>query len=246
VTDFGSLDLRASAFKALFDRALDRVPKHPHDPPFLDEGGLSIHRLHNARLREEQGFGLCTADQASYLGECVLLLLDRLFHRVEETPDNHRLLIALALDTGLWIANRRGEIRELGLIVSGIATFANASRDARTLMNLHEASGRILEAADAFVKADTEKSDANRPWRLLCLNHCIIATRIGQPHLARMAYDRLIRHLPEEAPGFFRAGMQNLQSGHCPPQCADLVRAYFQMYCTDCPCGEPGGKLRLN
>jgi hypothetical protein len=244
--DFDSLDLRASEFKAVFDQVLGLIPKLPHTHSFLVEGGLAANRLYGVRLQEEQGYGICTPDQATYLGERALLLLDRLFHLVEETPDNHRRLIALALDTGMWIADRRGEIRELDLIVSGIAAFANESREPRTLTRLYEASLSIIEAADAFVKADTENSADARPWRLLCLNHCIIATRTGQAQLARMAFDRLIRYLPEEAPEFFRMGMQKLQSGNCPPQCTDLVRAYFQMYCTDCPCGEPGGKHRLN
>ena len=70
--------------------------------------------------------------------------------------------------------------------------FANQSSRREDLDSLYEISLHILYATDAYLKSDLHKQDRNRPWRLLCLNHCIIATRTGNADLARKAYDRLI------------------------------------------------------
>ena len=51
-------------------------------------------------------------------------------------------------------ANRKREFRELELIVSGIATFANESVQPHNFEELYEISLHVLYAADAFLKVD--------------------------------------------------------------------------------------------
>lgn len=236
-------DLRASDFKAGMEQVLAAIPRTQENLPFLLEADLTVGRFHMDLLAEENASRTCPVDRAAYRGERVLILLDQLFHRIRGTAENHRLIIALAVGTGAWIARRGGEIREFDLIVSGIATFANEARRQEDLLSLYEVSLQVMDAADAFIKADTSKQDPHRAWRLLCLNHCIIATRSGQGGLAKDAYDRLVAHLPEEAPGFFRLGMEKIQTGRFTQPCRDLIQAYYQMFCADCRWG--GNEARV-
>lgn len=219
--------------KGVFDRLLGTAPRQSWHLPFLTEFDATVNRFFITLLAEEVGQRSCSAEQATYEGDRVLLLLDRLFHLIEESAENHRLIISLAVSIGRWIALKGGEIKELDLIVSGIATYANESKTQQDLENLHDVSLRVLRAADDFIKADLDKRNPKRPWRLLCLNHCIIATRTGNGDLARSAYDRLIKFLPEEAEGFFRMGLEKIRAGQFTLQCRHVMDAYYQMYCSD-------------
>ena len=100
----------------------------------------------------------------------------------------------------------------------------------KDLQELYEISLRVLYAVDDFFKADLDKRNLQRPWRLLCLNHCIIATRTGQGELARRSYDLLVKHLPEEAESFFDLGMKRANAGQFSFHCKSVLEAYHKMY----------------
>jgi hypothetical protein len=53
------------------------------------------------------------------------------------------------------------------------------------------------------LKADLERSNPERPWRLLNLNFAITAIRTGDASLMRYAFDTLNGHLPDERSGFY-------------------------------------------
>lgn len=55
------------------------------------------------------------------------LLLDRPHFILGENDENRDRIPMLAVSTAVWVAQRKGEIRELSLVVNGIAMFANES-----------------------------------------------------------------------------------------------------------------------
>ena len=71
------------------------------------------------------------------------------------------------------------------------------------------------------MQSDLRRQDRNRPWRLLCLIHFVIATRTGNPKLARKADNRLIEFLPEKAEAFFAQGMKHARKGQFSIQRAE-------------------------
>ena len=85
-------------------------------------------------------------------------------------------------------------------------------------------------ATDDRIKADHDKENMQRPWRLLCLNHAIIATRSGNRELVKSAFDRLIRYLPEDAEGFFARGIKEVRTGNYPFSIRNIVMAYHNRY----------------
>jgi len=52
-------------------------------------------------------------------------------------------------------------------------------------------------------RADLERSNPQRPWRLLNLNFAITAIRTGDPSLMQYAFDTLNANLPDERAGFY-------------------------------------------
>lgn len=230
MTKLKTFVLHSTDFNSAFEKVLSNVSVKPIHLKFLVEAETTRIRFFRMLHTEETGHNKCTPEKATQEGEQILLLLDRLFYLLDETPKNHRLVLLLAVSTGVWIAQRKGEISELELIVTGIASFANHSIQQSELDELYEISLHILLAADDYLKVDLDKGNTERPWRFLCLNHCIIATRTGNGDLARMAYDRLIKYLPEEAEDFFKTGMQKVKDGQYTLNCRNIIQAYYQMY----------------
>ena len=230
---FNNLVLLSADYKKAFDRIFKEIPLCSRHQQYLADTESKILNFIRLLAKEESGKTSCTPEQASSEGEEILLLLNRLILMVEENAENHHPIMTLAISTGIWVAERQGEINELELIVSGIATFANQTVDKHELEELYEISLKILYAVDKFHKADLDKSNPNRPWRLLLLNHCIIATRSDNGDIARMAFDQLVHYLPEEAKDFFEMGMQKVNAGKYSFHSRSVMKAYYEMFSTN-------------
>jgi hypothetical protein len=232
---FNNYVLNSVAYRKTFDHLLSVLALESSPLDFLIDAETVRNQFEQVLIREERGLSVCSPNQATYLGEQILNLLDHLFYLLEKNGEIHHEIITLAVSTGVWIALRKGEIKELELLVSAIATFANQTNDKKELEELYEISLLVIYATDSFLKADLDKHNEQRPWRLLCLNHAIIATRTDNADLARLAYDRLIEHLPDEAGAFFETGMRKVSSGNYSQYCVNIMRAYYQMFSREQP-----------
>jgi hypothetical protein len=164
----------------------------------------------------DYGFHLL-GDLASIAGG---LGLDELSHELE----------GLSLPLAVWIARQGGILRTLEPVVNAIAIQANSVREPIELERLYQLTGEIQQAAAADIQQDLEKTQSGRPWRILLLNRAIIATRSHRPELIEDAYDNLVRHLPEEAPGFFREGMQQMVALDYPQPVRQVVEKYYNLW----------------
>ena len=77
----------------------------------------------------------------------------------------------------------------------------------------------------------TGSADPSRPWRILLLNRAIVATRSHQPALMEEAFESVVEYLPEEAPTFFREGMEQMDALNYPPQVRNLMQGFYQQCC---------------
>lgn len=222
--------LHPRAYENAFAEAFAKV-KHPaKNAEFLTNAtAKSENFLQNLHL-ELNGEQTITSHEATEKGQEILHILDKLFFLVTPSPANDRLIKMLAISTAMWIVKREGEIRDLDLIVNAIATFANQTKYLYHLEELYEISLFILTATDSHIKADHDKINTQRPWRLLCLNHAIIATRSGNRKLVKSAFDRLIKHLPNDAEAFFARGMKEIRTGNYPFSVRNIIIAYNDMY----------------
>jgi len=72
--------------------------------------------------------------------------LDRLYFRLGENDENCHRILTPAVSSVVWIAQRKGEIRELSLVANAIAMLANQSSCKADLESRYETSLRILYA----------------------------------------------------------------------------------------------------
>ena len=75
-----------------------------------------------------------------------------------------------------------------------------------------------------------EKSNPGRPWRILHLNRAIVATRTHQPDVMDEAFTLLTECLPEDAPGFFSQGMEQMDLLNYPPHVREVMNRYYRKW----------------
>ncbi len=172
---------------------------------------------HDIHTLGDYGFNLL-ADLSSVAGGG--LGLDELSQELE----------ALSFPLAIWITRQGGILSTLEPIVNTIARQANSVREPFALEQLYELTEEIQQAVAPTLQQDLEKTNPGRPWRLLLLNRAIIATRTHRPELIEVAYENLVQHLPEEAPRFFREGMQQMVALNYPQPVRNVVKKYYDMW----------------
>jgi hypothetical protein len=82
----------------------------------------------------------------------------------------------LSLPLACWIARQGGEIVNLVPVVNTAAALANSLRHPPDLERLFLALSEIITAISPSVSQDLDRSNPGRPWRILLINHAIVAT----------------------------------------------------------------------
>jgi len=166
------------------------------------------------------------------IGEYALQLLSRLAQLAETAgvPGREDDLGALAVNIALWVAGHDGRLDTLEPVVDGLARLANRLRSPEHLETLSREIGRIVAAVSPMISQDLEKLNPGRPWRVLLLNHGIVATRSHNPELMEQAFALLTSRLPEDAGGFFREGMQQMEALNYPPHVRKVMEKYHRQW----------------
>jgi hypothetical protein len=62
------------------------------------------------------------------------------------------------------------------------------------------------------------------------LNYGIVATRSHQPEIIEIAYDALVKNLPQDARQFFKEGLQQMDIVGYPDAVREVVERYNKMW----------------
>ncbi|MGM0679871.1 MAG: hypothetical protein ACQESY_08390 [Pseudomonadota bacterium] len=135
----------------------------------------------------------------------------------------------LSIPIALWTARNIGSLQELRNVVDALSRIANQTRDPDFLAELSGIMDEIANAAAPQVKADEDKSHAGRPWRMLNLNHGIVATRTHDPAIMESVFEQILLRLPEDAPTFFREGMEQVEAIDYPGHVREVMEKYYEM-----------------
>ena len=118
---------------------------------------------------------------------------------LEKEPGISDLVIGVAL----WATRHEVLITVPEPVVNALAVLSN---DARSNQELAAAFG-LMQGVIANVKprleADLERSNPQRPWRILHVNFAFTAIRTEDPVLMTHAFDALDQALPDERAGFY-------------------------------------------
>ena len=185
------------------------------------------------KLDREQGEnGPIVFDDVNQLGDHAIGFLMDMAYWAERLrlPKSKMDLEKTALGIAHWVIRHNGELRTLEPIVNNLAASANLTQEPATLKALAQVISDTIEHTANDIKADLEKNDPTRPWRILNLNYAIVATRSQDVDLMRQAYDTLSRHLPEDCADFFEQGLQQVQKNNFSPAVRDTVQDYFNRW----------------
>jgi len=207
-------------------------------PPLLGE---AFQRLYDAMQRTEASLSednaisvgnQASAEDVTEMGEYALELFDQSLHWANhlDLPVVFETLQRFTIAMARWIAHHGGELLHLDPVVDALARAANGANEPGELLALYQAMGEVIDATAAPIQQDLDKSNPGRPWRILHMNRAIVATRTHQPDVMEEAFTVLVRHLPEDAPGFFTQGMEQMDLLNYPPHVREVMDRYYRKW----------------
>jgi len=197
--------------------------------------GQTLGSLLDVMQRVQGDAGNTSTGDVTEIGEYAIRLIENLAASVDQLglQEQKTAIVDLFLNIGLWIAHQGGLIDTLEPIVDAVAMSANSSRSPQELEGLSDVIRQIIDAVPAIISQDLETLNPGRPWRVLLLNHCIVATRSHNPELMEAAFAVLTDKLPADAPRFFSEGMQQMEALDYPGHVREVMEKYHRKWNVD-------------
>lgn len=166
----------------------------------------------------------------SELGDYGLQLLAGLDQWMEAAQLDNKIDLQLAtLSLAVWIHDHQGVLEYLESTVNALSQLANTTNSPSILAKLHKYVEKITNSTHEAIKADIDKSEPGRPWRILNLNHGIIATRTHNIDIMNMVFEQLLQRLPDDAANFFADGMKQMDIIGYPDHVKHVMEQFFKL-----------------
>ena len=146
--------------------------------------------------------------------------LDRL-----ELAGKREILHAVQLGVGIWAMRHQLPIHVAEPIVNALAAQSNRAETRQQSAAVYALMQGFVRHLAPALKADLERSNPERAWRLLNLNFAITAIRTGDAAMMRFAFDTLNTHLPDERGGFYEEAYALSSQPGFPPETRALIEA---------------------
>jgi hypothetical protein len=127
------------------------------------------------------------------------------------------------LALGLWAARHHVDVSAPEIWINALARAANGAQTRQDCAAIYALMQGAIAHLAPQLEADLERSNPERPWRILNLNFAITAIRSGDAALMRFAFDTLNRHLPLDAPGFFEDAAERARTSDLPAEHRELI-----------------------
>ncbi|MEP7154977.1 MAG: hypothetical protein ABI905_04345 [Betaproteobacteria bacterium] len=131
----------------------------------------------------------------------------------------------LQLGIAYWAMRHRVAILAAEPVVNALAIRANAATTRQDTAAIFALMQGLVAHLSNPLKADLERSNPERPWRVLNLNFAITAIRTGDAAMMRHAFDALNAHLPDERAGFYAEASALASQPGFPPETRELIEA---------------------
>jgi hypothetical protein len=170
------------------------------------------------------------SEDITEIGEYALQMQETLSASVEKLglAEQKQPLSYLTINITLWITAHDGRIQTLEPVVDAIAQVANTTQDPQQLEQFGGVIEQIIHTVSSVISQDLEKMNPGRPWRVLLLNHGIVATRSHNTESMEAAFALLTSKLPEDATRFFSEGMQQMEALNYPPHVRKVMEKYHR------------------
>jgi hypothetical protein len=176
--------------------------------PHLDRMRRGLETL-QALERQHGGMGAIRLEGTAELVGAMLADLAHVEAAVSRAPGADgapALLVETAdflLGVALWAVRHDVPLAPVEPVVNALAHRANAARTKQELAAVFGLTQGLLAHVTPALRADLERSNPERPWRVLHANLAITAIRTEDAALIDHAFDALDEALPDERAGFY-------------------------------------------
>jgi len=129
------------------------------------------------------------------------------------------------LGVAIWAARHQVSLEPVEPVVNALAHRANAARTKQELAAVFGLTQGILAHVAPRLAADLERSNPERPWRILHANLAITAIRTEDEAMMDHAFDALDEALPDERAGFYAEALALALSPAIAPAVRERIRA---------------------
>ncbi len=120
-----------------------------------------------------------------------------------DVPEHLVNLQTVEIGVSYWAMRHAVPITVVEPVVNALAARSNSATSKQEMAAVFAMMQGFIHHISPGHEADLERSNPQRPWRLLNLNFAITAIRTGDLEFMRFAFDRLNQYLPDERAGFY-------------------------------------------
>ena len=142
--------------------------------------------------------------------------------------DAHEAIAEVSIGVALWAIRHAVAIDAVEPVVNALAWRSNHARGKPELAAVYSLMRGVIDHVRERLAPDLERSNPERPWRLLHANLAITAIRTEDPAAIEAAFDALDAALPDER-GSFYAEARALALA---PGVSSVVREHIEARCT--------------
>jgi hypothetical protein len=150
---------------------------------------------------------------------------------VDELVDS--ILVALAqagdpdllIGVALWAIRHDVPITAVEPVVNALAERSNGAKNKQELAAVYGLMQGVIAHVAGRLAPDLERSNPERPWRLLHANLAITAIRTEDPALIDFAFDALDLALPDERANFYAEALALALSPRIPSAVRERIEA---------------------
>jgi hypothetical protein len=174
--------------------------------------------------RQYGGGGRLPVEDAGELLAATLTELAHLEHAARRDGDPPAVA-DLTLAVALWGLRHELPIDPVEPVANALALRANAARGKPELAAIFGLMQGVIENVAPRLAPDLERSNPERPWRILHVNLAITAIRTEDPAMMTFAFDALDAALPDEAAGFYAEALALALAPGIAPQVRQHIEA---------------------
>lgn len=115
----------------------------------------------------------------------------------------HEEIAAIAIGIALWAIRHGIEVTVIEPVANALAWRSNHARSKQELAAIYGLMQGVIAHVSPRLSPDLERSNPQRPWRMLHVNFAITAIRTEDVALMDYAFDALESALPDERAGFY-------------------------------------------